>query len=104
MNDDKNTLVAETSSNLVNLTNCMGDDSSLNAIMQHMLNCHRTLNQKFTGTFIFNFIRNMAINYKNGLFDRRNESACKMCNFMWEGLKKEMPWIKDEDNISLSLI
>lgn len=104
MNDDKNTLVAETSSNLENLTNCMGDNSSLIAIMNHMLNCHRTLNQKFTGTFIFNFIRNMALKYKNGLFDGRNESACKMCNFMWEGLKKEMPWIKDKDNISLSLI
>ena len=97
--------IAETTAkNIENMVNCMGSDDDLNIIMNHMLNCHRTLNQKFTGTFVLNFIRNMAIKYKNGNYDGRNESACKMCNLMWEGLKKEMPWIKDDDNISLSLI
>ena len=83
---------------------CMGTDDDLNIIMNHMLNCHRTLNQKFTGTFVLNFIRNMAIKYKNMDYDGRNELACKMCNFMWEGLKKEMPWIKDDNTLFLCLI
>ena len=52
---------------------------------------HRTIQQKITGDVIIRFVKMMAYKYDQGVFDVRNEYACKTCKVMWEALKNEFP-------------
>jgi hypothetical protein len=66
-----------------------------------LLNEHRTLQQRFCGKFVMNYIRKMALNYKNEIYDDRNECAVKCCNVMWEALKAEYPdYFMDDSQVS----
>ena len=51
-------------------------------VLHNLLYTHRTLNQAFTGRYVFRFIKMMSDNYKSGNYDGRNEFACKLCHDM----------------------
>ena len=101
MNTDKLEIIAN---NIEDCINVMGNHENMKYLVNKVLCFHRTLNQKFTGDFIIEFVKQMALNYKDGNYDGRNETACRYCNAMWEGLKKENPYITDDINTSLPLI
>jgi hypothetical protein len=82
-------------SNMINNFNCTEDVSDM---LNVLLNEHRTLQQKFCGKFVMNYIRKMALKYKDGLYDDRNECAVKCCNIMWEALKTEYPNAFNDDS------
>jgi hypothetical protein len=89
-------------SKMVNTFNCSEDVCDM---LNTLLNDHRTLQQTFCGKFVLNYIRKMALKYKDDMYDGRNESAVKCCSIMWEALKSEYPdWFQDDKQVTLSII
>jgi hypothetical protein len=85
-------------SKMINNFNCTEDVCDMLSVL---LNEHRTLQQRFCGKFVMNYIRKMALNYKNEIYDDRNECAVKCCNVMWEALKAEYPdYFMDDSQVS----
>lgn len=81
-----------------------GDREFINELMEELINDHRTLQQRFCGRFVMNYIRNMHNRYKDGWYDDRNEQSCKSCHQMWEAFKKENPFYDDERDVEFSFI
>ena len=75
--------------NLESAINCMGNNEDMDYIVEHMTRLHRTLVQSFTGKFVLQYVRQLALDYANGNYDLRNESACKICHGMWNAFCKE---------------
>jgi hypothetical protein len=89
-------------SRMVNNFNCTEDVCDM---LNTLLNDHRTLQQMFCGKFVMNYIRKMALKYKDGMYDDRNECVVKCCNIMWEALKNEYPnSFKDDSQVSFIAI
>jgi hypothetical protein len=89
-------------SKMINNFNCTEDVCDM---LNVLLNEHRTLQQRFCGKFVINYIRKMALMYKNEIYDDRNECAVKCCNVMWEALKAEYPdYFKDDSQVSFITI
>lgn len=87
--------------------NCMGSGESMDYLVSKMSNLHRTLQQSFCGSFILNYVRTMSLNYEKGYYDARNETACRLCNLMWNSLKEKVDWMANYDDsqpIRLGLI
>jgi len=108
MNTNPKDETVKLADDLENAINYFGSGKEMEFIVDRMANTHRTLNQSFTGNFIIRFVRKMALAYKNGRYDARNEWACKYCSAMWDGLCTVNPYyaeLKDTDDIgSLPLI
>jgi hypothetical protein len=87
---------------MINNFNCTEDVCDM---LNVLLNEHKTLQQKFCGKFVMNYIRKMALMYKGGMYDDRNYCAVKCCNIMWEALKTEYPdTFKDDCQVSFKAI
>lgn len=73
------------------MVNNFNNTEDINGMLTTLLNDHKTLQQTFCGKFVMNYIRKMALKYKNEMYDDRNYCAVKCCNIMWEALKNEYP-------------
>lgn len=84
--------------------NVMGDGEDMEWLVGKMANMHRTLVQSFAGKFIIPYVRKLALFYKEGYYDLRNEQVCKACFLMWEAFKKEYNWTDDDPIPHFALI
>lgn len=69
--------------------NRFGVREDLKRLAIMMTEMHRTLVQSFTGGFVIPFVRELARMRRANCFDKRNETACKVCLLMCEALEKE---------------
>jgi uncharacterized protein (DUF2164 family) len=69
--------------------NSFDTEENARGLIKVLISEHRTIQQTITGDVIIGFVKMMAYKYDQGLFDARNEYACKACKVMWEALKKE---------------
>ena len=84
--------------------NVMGGGEDMEWLVNRMGNMHRTLIQSFAGKFIIPYVRKLALDYKNGYYDLRNEQVCKVCSEMWDAFKKEHNWTDEDDVPRFALI
>lgn len=84
--------------------NVMGDGEDMEWLVSKMGNIHRTLVQSFAGKFVIPYVRKLAIYYKEGYYDARNEGVCKACAVMWDAFKKEYNWTDEDDVPHFALI
>ena len=96
---------AETAANAVErFINNFGSGDDAEEFVDKMCCMHRTLQQKFTGEVVLQFIRRMAKMYTDDSYDARNEAACKMCRVMYDAIKAEYGYQSDDDGICLPCI
>ena len=74
---------------LERLANSFSARDNFEPIVKHINCMHRTCQQSLVGQLVLNTIRTLALAYKDGNFDGRNEYACRICNVMWEAAKKD---------------
>ena len=89
---------------LERFVNVMGGGEDMEWLVGKMGNMHRMLVQSFAGKFIIPYVRQLALFYKEGYYDLRNEQACKACALMWETFKKEYNWTDDDPIPRFALI
>lgn len=89
--------------NLESAINCMGNNEDMDYIVERMTRLHRTLVQSFTGKFVLQYVRRLALEYKDGNFDLRNKAACEACYVMWDAFCKKYGY-EIEDQAGFLLI
>lgn len=102
---DENENKAESAASAVeSIINQYGGHTDAETMVSHFCGMHRTLQQAFTSRIIIPFIRRLAMNYTDGWYDPRNETACKACRAMYDALKAEYGREGDDDEIALPMI
>jgi hypothetical protein len=87
------------------MVNNFNNTEDISGMLTTLLNDHRTLQQTFCGKFVMNYIRKMALKYKNGAYDDRNKASVECCNVMWEALKEKYPdGFADDRQVRLAMI
>jgi hypothetical protein len=87
------------------MINNFNNTEDINGMLSILLNEHKTLQQTFCGKFVLNYIRKMALKYKNGDYDDRNQASVECCNIMWEALKEKCPdYFADDQQVRLAMI
>lgn len=89
---------------LERLVNQFGGSEDIADVLNHLLGMHRTLQQKFTSQFIIPFVYEMARRYSDGMYDPRNEAACRLCSIMYTALKAEYGTDGEDNPIALPVI
>ena len=88
-----------------NMLNCFNNSEDVCGLLDTLLNDHPTLQQKFFGKVVLNYIRRMAMRYEGGWYDDRNEMSVKLCYDIWEVLKENYPGVfENAKQVSLPLI
>ena len=99
--------IEELATGLERAVNCMGGQEDIHKLVSRMATMHRTLIQAFTGGFVLNFVRRLAMDYRSGNFDERNKTACRLCELMWSALETDNPYLKEltgKESMALPLI
>ena len=95
----------EIGAKISNMLNCFNSSEDVCDLLDTLLNDHPTLQQKFFGKVVMNYIRRMAMKYEGGWYDDRNEMSTKLCYDMWEFVKEKYPnTFENAKQVSLPLI
>lgn len=94
----------ELAKNIERAVNCFGNEEDMKFLVEEMCYMHRTLQQKFFGSFILPIVKKMAENWNYGNTDARNDTACKLARDMWAGLCQENPHFAVMDDTTLPMV
>ena len=96
---------AETAATAMERTmNTYGGMEDADFIVRHFCSMHRTTNQSFVSRIILPFVRQMAVHYDTGVYDGRNEAACRICRKMWDAVKENLGIEDDTEEVRLPMI
>lgn len=87
------------------MLNCFNSEEDTCGLLDILLTDHPTLQQKFFGKVVLNYIRRMAMKYEGGWYDDRNKMSVKLCYEIWGVLQENYPvTFENYKQVSLPLI